>query len=214
MPLRSWWQESIALKFIPQVETSPCKPIHFSPFSFFISLSFTFSFLFWPFCTRQRISACLRDVTDTVMEKRFTKKNSAYFFILMTNLESFPDETFITLNVFCWGGNWLENHQVTTRIYSMLTSLLSISVKHLGVILLAFLACDCYFKSNIWISDMCFYIYVANELSSQDRHFEIKMPIAFVSWRSTKVTFLLIFFSLHFKTTLFVQRPHVLQEYW
>lgn len=159
------WQGGIRLKFIPWVRALPCK-IH-TLLLFFIPLSFTFSFLFWPFCSHQHISACLWDVTDTVMEKRSTKNNGAYFFILMMNLESFPDETFIILNVFCWGGNWPEKHRATTCIYCTLTSLLPISVKHLWVILPTFLACDWYLKSDIWISDMCIYIYVANEPSLQ-----------------------------------------------
>lgn len=100
--------------------------------------------------------------------KKDPLRTTVLTFILMMNLESFPDETFITLNVFCWGGNWPEKHRATTCIYSTLTSLLPISVKHLWVILPTFLAYNWCLKSDIWISDMCIYIYVANEPSSQD----------------------------------------------
>lgn len=78
-------QGDIKLKCIPQVRAFPCK-IH-THLLFFISLSFTFAFLFWP---HQHISACLWDVTDSVMEKRSTKNNCAYFFYFNDESGKFP----------------------------------------------------------------------------------------------------------------------------
>lgn len=123
-------------------------PVKSTSLLLFISLSSAFLFLFWLFNTHPHISACLCDVPDSVLGKKDPPRKAVFpfyffiFFILMMNLESFPDETFITLNAFCWRGNWPEMHQATTCIYSMLTSLLSISVKHLWVILPTFLTYD------------------------------------------------------------------------
>ena len=182
----SRWQEGMKLKFIPQWGLIPVKSI---PLSYFISLSFIFSFLFWPFCTHQHISACLWDVTDTMMEKRSTKNNCAYFFILMMNLESFPDGTFITLNVFCRGGNWPEKHWATTCIYRTLTFLLPISVKHLWVISPAFLAYDWLFEIR-HLNFRYVHLYLYSQWAILTRHFEIKMPVALFSGDWQKFRFL------------------------
>lgn len=155
----------------------------------FIFLSLIFSSLSWRFCTHQHISACAWLVTDTVMENRSTKKNCAYFFILMMNLESFPDETFITLNVFCWGGNWPEKHQATPCIYNVLTSLLSISVKHLWVILPTFLAYDWLFEIR-HLNFRSVHLYLCSQWAILTRHFEIKMPVALFTRDWQKVRFL------------------------
>ena len=74
----SRWQEDIKLKFIPQLRAFPPK-IH-NLLLFFIYFFFSFSFLFWPFCTHHHISARFWDVTDTMIEERSTKNNYAYFF--------------------------------------------------------------------------------------------------------------------------------------
>lgn len=178
----SRWQGGIKLKFIPEVKAFPCKihpPLIFY-FSFFYILISFLTFLY-----SQHISACLWDVTDTVMEKRSTKNNCAYFFILMMNLESFPDETFITLNVFCWGGNWPEKHWATTCIYSMLTSLLPISVKHLWVISPTFLAYDWLFEIR-YLNFRYVHFFLCSKWAVLTRHFKIKMPVALFSggWES------------------------------
>lgn len=200
----SRWQRDMKRKSIPQVRAFPCK-IHI-PLLFFISLSFTFSFLLTPFCTHQHISACLWDVTDTVMEKRSTKNNCAYFFILMINLESFPDEPFITLNVFCWGGNWPEKHRATTCIYSTLTSLFPISVKHLWVILPTFLAYDWLFE-NRHLNFRYVHLYLCSQWAILTRHLEIKMPVPCSVETDRKLDVCLLFwvFFYMFKSYYFMQ---------
>lgn len=149
----SWWQG----------RTFPCK-LHLSLLFFFFSSAF--SFLSWPVCTRAHVLAWLWRV---LRKDPLWKAGLPFFFILMMNLESFPDETFITLNAFCWRGNWPETHQAATCIYSMLTPLFFLllwnicegSCQH-------FWPMTGYLKSDIWISDMGISVYRANEPSSQD----------------------------------------------
>lgn len=121
------------------------------------------------------------------------------FFILMMNLESFPDETFITLNVFCWGGNWPEKHRATTCIYSTLTSLLPISVKHLWVISPAFLAYDWLFEIR-HLNFRYVHLYFT-------KHFEIKMPVALFSgdWQKVRFLFTCCCFFVIFKSLLYAK---------
>lgn len=122
----------------------------FSSDSFILTHTFQHAFaMWWIVCWAQKIH-----------QEKLCFLFILFFFILMTNLESFPDETFITLNAFCWRGNWPETHQATTCIYSMLTSLLSISVKHLWVILPTFLTYDWLFEIrhlNFWYVPPCLY---------------------------------------------------------
>lgn len=120
------------------------------------------------------------------------------FFILMMNLESFPDETFITLNVFCWGGNWPEKHRATTCIYSTLTSLFPVSVKHLWLILPTFLAYDWLFEIR-HLNFRYVHLYLCGQWAILTRHFEIKIPVALFNgdWQKVRFFVFVWFFRLY-----------------
>lgn len=191
----SRWQGDIKLKFIPQLRAFPPK-IH-NPLLFFIYFFFSFHFSSDPFVLTNTFQHASEMWLILWWKKDPLRTTVLTFFILMTNLESVPDETFIILNIFCWGGNWPGKHWATTCIYSTLTSLFPISVKHLWVILPTFLAYDWLFE--IWHLNFRYvHLYLCSQWVTLTRHFEIKMPVALFNgdWQKARFWFICLVFGV------------------
>lgn len=67
-------------------------PVKSTSLLFFIFLSSAFSFLFWLFNTHPHISACLCNVTDSILGKKIHQEKLCLFFIYFLFFFNFNDE--------------------------------------------------------------------------------------------------------------------------
>ena len=185
----SRWQEDIKLKFIPQLRAFPPK-IH-NLLLFFIYFSFSFSFLFWPFCTHHHISARFWDVTDTMIEERSTKNDYAYFFYFNDKSGKRPRwNIYYTKHILL--RRKLTREALGNYMYLQYADLpFPISVEHLWVILPTFLAYDWLFEIQ-HLNFRYVHLYLCSQWAALTRHFEIKMPVALFNgnWQKARFWFI------------------------
>lgn len=158
-------------KSIPQLRAFPLKSITFS-LIFYLFFLFILISLSDPFVLTKHISACFWDVTDAVMEERYTLHDCAYFFYFNDESGKRPRWNIYYTKHILLRRKLTRKHWATTCLQYVDLSFphfCETSVSDLANIFGLWLIT----KSGIWISDMCIYIYVASE-PPLTRHLEIK----------------------------------------